>query len=155
MMVLPGHGSSFEDFQADNALCRGYADQQIGGVTAQQALDESTARSAVTTALLGAAIGAAVDGGHGAGIGAATGALLGTAAGSGIGAESAVETQRRYDFAYAQCMYARGHQVPVPGVWRYRGSRAYASPPPPRASSAVRVPPPPPGRPPPPPPGAE
>jgi len=55
--------------------------------------------------------------------------------------------QRRYDIAYQQCMYARGHQVP--GV-----SRAGA----PVPGQRVPVPPPdaatpPPGTPPPPPPG--
>ena len=31
-----------------------------------------------------------------------------------------VPAQRRYDIAYIQCMYAKGHQVPVPG-----GDRSY------------------------------
>lgn len=26
-----------------------------------------------------------------------------------------VSAQRRYDMAYMQCMYAKGHQIPVPG----------------------------------------
>ena len=26
-----------------------------------------------------------------------------------------VPAQRRYDMAYAQCMYAKGHQIPLPG----------------------------------------
>ena len=30
--------------------------------------------------------------------------------------------QRRYDMAYMQCMYAKGHQIPVPG-----GRPAYTS----------------------------
>jgi hypothetical protein len=47
--------------------------------------------------------------------------------------------QQRYDMAYAQCMYAKGHQVPAAGARRQ--GRAYSAPPPP-----------PPGSPPPPPP---
>jgi len=27
-----------------------------------------------------------------------------------------VPAQRRYDMAYMQCMYAKGHQIPVPGT---------------------------------------
>ena len=42
-----------------------------------------------------------------------------------------VPAQRRYDITYMQCMYAKGHQVPVPG-----GGSGYNSPtgppPPPR-----------------------
>jgi hypothetical protein len=157
VLVLPGQGKGFDQFQADNAVCRDFALQQVGGLSPGQALDESTARSAATTALLGAAIGAAADGGRGAGIGAASGALLGTAVGTGVGAESAGETQRRYDFAYMQCMYARGHQVPVGGATGYSGTRGYAAlpPPPPGEHAPSRVPPPPRGRPPPPPPDAD
>jgi hypothetical protein len=34
MLVLPGTGRSFEDFRADEALCRHYALEQVSGVTA-------------------------------------------------------------------------------------------------------------------------
>lgn len=42
--------------------------------------------------------------------------------------------QQRYDFSYQQCMYAKGHKVPVQG--RFEASRgaagaAYPPPPPP------------------------
>jgi hypothetical protein len=58
-----------------------------------------------------------------------------------------VSDQRRYDMAYVQCMYAEGHQVPVPGRgWRSRTSDTPTARPP-------GVPPPPPGAPPAPPPG--
>jgi hypothetical protein len=154
VLVLPGQGRGFEQFQVDNAVCRDFAHQQVGGRSTGQALNESTARTAATTAILGAAVGAAVDGGQGAGIGAASGALLGTAVGAGVGSESAWETQRRYDNAYQQCMYAKGHQVPTVSVNGHVGARAYAvlPPPPPGGSTSSRVPPPPPGPPPPPPP---
>jgi len=36
---------------------------------------------------------------------------------------SALPAQRRYDMAYMQCMYAQGHQIPVPG-----GRPGYTSP---------------------------
>jgi hypothetical protein len=39
------------------------------------------------------------------------------------------EQQRRYDFAYIQCMYVRGHRVPVPG--QFTGAPASGPPPPP------------------------
>jgi hypothetical protein len=50
------------------------------------------------------------------------------------------EQQRRYDFAYIQCMYAKGHRVPVPG--QLTGAPAGNPPPPPSGSP----PPPPPGQ---------
>jgi hypothetical protein len=53
-------------------------------------------------------------------------------------------TQQRYDFAYQQCMYARGHLVPVA-----RGSMPRK----PSPSASTPPPPPPPGSPPPPPAG--
>jgi len=36
-------------------------------------------------------------------------------AGSGAADASWSEQQRRYDFAYVQCMYAKGHRIPVIG----------------------------------------
>lgn len=57
-------------------------------------------------------------------------------------------TQWRYDSAYVQCMYARGHKVPVPGGWG-AGSPTSA----PASAVPADVPAPPPGPPPPPPPG--
>jgi len=63
------------------------------------------------------------------------------------------ETQDEYDMAYLQCMYARGHQIPVS-----RGAApAYTAPPESPQAPASRpadVPPPPAGSPPPPPSGA-
>jgi hypothetical protein len=41
-----------------------------------------------------------------------------------------VPAQRRYDMAYMQCMYAKGHQVPVPGGRPGYNSSAPTSPPP-------------------------
>lgn len=44
---------------------------------------------------------------------------------------SAYDTQRRYDLSYIQCMYAKGHRVPVLGPMTARP--AQAPPPPPDA----------------------
>ena len=69
---------------------------------------------------------------------------------------SELPAQRRYDMAYMQCMYAKGHQVPVAG-----GPQGYVSPSSPSTSAPAAeslppgVPPPPAGAPPPPPPGLE
>lgn len=132
IMVLPGHGKTFEQFQEDNAYCRQYASEQIGGQSAQQAANETTLKSAGVGALLGGALGAAVGDSRGAGVGAATGALLGATAGSANGYSDAGGAQQRYDNAYAQCMYAKGNQIPVAGQRRhYRRRHAYYPPPPP------------------------
>jgi hypothetical protein len=63
VLVLPGTGKPFEQFQADVSVCRSWAAQQVKG--------------------------AFMD-------------------------APAYEVQRRYDNAYIQCMYAKGHQVPSP-----------------------------------------
>jgi hypothetical protein len=61
-------------------------------------------------------------------------------------ANEGTTTQQRYDFAFQQCMYARGHQIPIA-----RGSMPRQ---PPRSTAATPPPPPPPeGAPPPPPAG--
>jgi hypothetical protein len=54
VLVLPGNGKSFEQFQTDDAACRQWSAQQTG-----------------------------------------------------------TSVQVRYDIAYAQCMYAKGNQIPV------------------------------------------
>ena len=43
-----------------------------------------------------------------------------------------VPAQQRYDMAYMQCMYAKGHQVPVPGGRSGYNSSAPPTSPPPR-----------------------
>lgn len=63
VLVLPGEGKPFQQFQADVDVCRQWAAQQVKG--------------------------AFMD-------------------------APAWEVQRRYDNAYVQCMYAKGHQVPSP-----------------------------------------
>lgn len=61
VMVLPGSGRPFDQFQADVSVCRDWAAAQVKG--------------------------AFMD-------------------------APSWEVQRRYDNAYIQCMYAKGHQVP-------------------------------------------
>jgi hypothetical protein len=117
VMVLPGSRTSFEQFQLDDSVCRGFAMQQ-SGVTAQQAAaEDGVATAAVGTAVgaaAGAAIGAAVgEPAAGAAIGAGSGLLMGTAAGADQAYASAFTVQERYDHAYLQCMYAKGNQIPM------------------------------------------
>ena len=116
VLVLPGSGKSFEQFQADDAVCRQWAAQQIG-TAPQEAANQSTAKSAVAGTVIGAGLGAAIGSasgaaGTGAAIGAASGLLLGSAAGASAGYASGYEAQRRYDIAYQQCMYAKGNVTP-------------------------------------------
>jgi outer membrane lipoprotein SlyB len=133
VMVLPGAGKPFDQFQLDDMVCRQYAQQQVGVAPGQAAT-----QSAVNTAVLGTAIGAAAGAAIGAatghpGVGAAVGAggglLTGTAAGAQAGAVSSGALQERYDIAYVQCMYAKGDQVP--GVAAAPSPTAPPPPPPP------------------------
>lgn len=141
VMVLPGSGKNFDQFRADDYECRNFASDQIGGATAEQAQVDSAVKSAALGTAVGAVAGAIIGGHRGAAAGAGTGLLVGSAAGAGAAQGSAGSMQRRYDISYAQCMYAKGHQIPSSG--RFDGQRRAYGPPPP---------PPPPGTPPPPPP---
>jgi hypothetical protein len=143
VMVLPGTGRSMDSFRADDVACRDYAYVQIGGRTAQEAATQSAVASAAVGTAVGAAAGAAFGGSQGAAVGAGTGLLFGSAVGAGTASASGYGSQRQYDNAYIQCMYAKGHRVPVPGNVTYSA--------PVRATEAG-IPPPPPGLPPPPPP---
>ncbi len=145
VLVLPGTGRSFEQFRADDQECRQYAAYQIG-TSAEEAQVDSGVRSAAIGAGVGAVAGAIADGGRGAGTGAAVGLVLGSVAGAGTASSSGRDAQRRYDHSYQQCMYAKGHRVPVAG--RYDQPLQQQAP-------VVNPPPPPPpaGTPPPPPPG--
>jgi hypothetical protein len=145
VMVLPGTGKTFDQFRYDDNDCRQFAAQQTG-ITPDNAAVDSGVRSAAVGTLIGAAAGAAINGGRGAAVGAGSGLLFGSAAGSGAAATSAYDAQRRYDVGYTQCMYAKGHRVPVSGRMMTEGG---GYPPPPNSSGYS---PPPPGTPPPPPP---
>jgi hypothetical protein len=138
VMVLPGSGKSFDQFRVDDYTCRQFAQAQIGGTNAQQAATESGVKSAAVGAAVGAAAGALIGGHEGAGSGAGAGLAFGALAGTGAAQGSALNLQQRYDASYVQCMYAKGHRVPVSGQMQQAPARGNYAPPPP--------PPPPPSR---------
>lgn len=142
MLVLPGTGRSMDSFRYDDNECRQYAYAQIGGTTPQQAANQAAVGSAVVGTAVGAAAGAAMGGSQGAAVGAGVGLVGGSAWGANSAYASGYGTQRQYDNAYIQCMYAKGHRVPVPANMAYPRS----------VRSDPDIPPPPPGAPPPPPP---
>lgn len=137
VMVLPGSGKNFDQFRYDDYECRQYAYQQVEGRTAKDAAVSSGLNSAAIGAGLGAIAGTAFGGGRGAAIGAGTGLLAGGLSGSGTARTSGDINQQRYDNSYIQCMYAKGHNVPVYGNIQEnpspqnRGNRGYSNPPPP------------------------
>jgi OmpA family protein len=133
VMVLPGGGKPFDQFQADDVVCRQYAQQQLG-LTPGQGAAQSTINTAALGTALGAAAGAAIGAatghpGTGAAVGAGGGLLTGTAAGAQAGGTASGVLQQRYDTAYVQCMYAKGNQVP--GVAAAPSPSAAPPPPPP------------------------
>jgi hypothetical protein len=146
VMALPGTGKTFEQFRSDDAMCRNYAQDQIGGAKANDVAVDAGARSAVLGTVIGAVAGAAIGGSRGAGVGAGTGLLMGTAVGAGAAETSVYGLQRSYDHAYLQCMYANGERVPISGS--YSRNQVQAAP---AAGTPYPPPPPPPGTPPPPP----
>ncbi len=130
--VMPGPGKPFEVFMADDALCRQWAQQQIGGASPSQTANQNLATGALAGTMVGAGIGALIgsttgDAGAGAAIGAGAGLLGGTAMATGPAYASEWQLQRQYDIAYQQCMYAKGNQIP--GVVRRR-AQTYVPPPP-------------------------
>lgn len=141
VMALPGSTKSFDQFRLDDGACRQYAYEQVAGVMPARAAESSGVRSAAVGTVLGAAAGAAIDGSSGAATGAGVGLLVGGLAGTSAANQSAYDAQRRYDTGYVQCMYAKGHRVPVSG--RYTPEAA--------APASSYYPPPPPGSAPPPP----
>ena len=162
VMVLPGTGKNFDQFQIDDAVCRQWAAQQTGTTTEKASTNTAVAGAAVGTVLgaaAGAALGAAAGNpGIGAAAGAGVGLLGGTAVGAGNASTAHASVQRRYDASFMQCMYAKGHQIPVPrgSAPAYTSSptpRAVSTPPPPPPPPPASTPPPPAGTPPAPPPG--
>lgn len=153
VMALPGQGRNFDEFRTDDMVCRDYAYQQIGGAAREQAAANAQVGSAALGTMLGALAGAAIGGHNGAGVGAGAGLLIGSATAADSAHASLRGGQRQYDMAYVQCMYAKGHRVPLNGSYSPTSTApaAAAMPPPPPTSTANR-PPPPPGTPPPPPP---
>jgi len=145
VMVLPGSAKSFDEFRFDDHECRAYASSQVGGQTAADAANNSAVKSAAVGTAVGAAAGGLMGGSSGAGVGAGVGLLGGSMVGASTGEASGYSLQRRYDHGYQQCMYAKGHQIPMAG--RYAPNR--------QATKQAAPPPPPPPGPPPPPPAAK
>lgn len=135
--VLPPPHKAFETFQAEQATCKYYADDQVRG-QAERANSTGLLEGLGATAL-GAGLGAAVGGGHGAAVGTAMGATAGTVVGAGTSSKQDRSIQRQYDDAYVQCMVAKGNLIsqPVP-----RQTVIYQPAPPPTV--IVTQPPPPP-----------
>lgn len=144
VLVLPGTGKTFDRFRVDDQDCRGFAYNAIGGQKAEEESKDTAVKSAVVGTAIGTAAGALL-GGH---QGAAVGAGVGLAGGSIVGADASRATsgsaQQRYDHAFTQCMYAKGHKVPVAGRYAYesRGSNSNTQ------AARTPPPPPPPGKPP-------
>ena len=153
MMSLPGTGKTFDQFRVDDGECQRYAFSVIGGNTAEKAAEDSAVKSAVIGTAVGAAAGAVIGGRNSAGIGAGTGLLFGSVAGTDASQRSAYGSQKRYDNAYIQCMYARGNRVPVSAeMAQSLRQQTPAAPPSVPTQSAGPVPEPPRGLPPAPPP---
>jgi hypothetical protein len=142
--VLPGTTKNFDQFRGDDSECRQYAYYQSGGATGEDAAADAAVRNAAIGTVVGAAAGALIGGGRsGAAVGAGTGLIVGSSAGYSASNATWYELQRRYDTAYVQCMYSKGHQVPgANGSARRQSSSTYSAPPPPPAGT----PPPPPPR---------
>jgi hypothetical protein len=115
VQVMPGPGKTFDAFQADQFTCKGFAAQQVQGQA--DAANQRAVGGAVLTTLLGAGLGAAIgsvggNAGGGAAIGAAAGAGGGALGGADASSQAQWGIQQQYDNAFAQCMYAKGEQVP-------------------------------------------
>lgn len=108
--VMPAPGKPFDQFVGEDTICRQFALQSINGTP------KDAKNNAVGTALAGTAIGTAagalIGGRSGASVGAGVGLIGGSAAGAGEAGYEARDIQWSYDNAYAQCMYAKGNQVP-------------------------------------------
>jgi outer membrane lipoprotein SlyB len=141
VMALPGAGKSFDQFQADDAICIRWAEQRTG-MSPQDTANQNTVTGAVVGTAIGAGLGAAIgaatgNAGAGAAIGAGSGLLVGTSSGANAGQASGWNAQRRYDNAYMQCMYSKGNQVPGTSQRTRRVRRAMPPPPPPQYMDSV------------------
>jgi hypothetical protein len=148
VMSLPGSRKSFDEFRADDAVCRQFAYEQVGGATAQDAAVQAGVGSAVVGTAIGAGAGALMGGSQGAGVGAGVGLVTGALVGQSYAGGSYWSVQQRYDNAYQQCMYAKGNKIPVSGAYaRSIREQSVAAPSP----GSIAPYPPPPNAPPPPP----
>jgi len=142
--VMPAPGKSFDQFVGEDNMCRQFAQNSIGTSASQAATDSEVKSMAVGTAI--GAVAGVLGGGNrnSAGSGAAVGMLGGAAIGSGEARYSERETQRRYDIAYEQCMYAKGNQLPQGAYYQPRVIYAQPPAPPAPAPAPTYYPPPPP-----------
>jgi hypothetical protein len=152
VMALPGTGKTFDQFREDDAYCKQYANAQVEGETPNRASILSGLGTAAIGTGVGAAAGGAFGGGTGAAIGAGSGLLLGGLMGTGTARDSGNIRQQRYDTGYTQCMYGKGHRVPVAGQVMDNSRNQPLGAPSQPISNPAMPPPPPPGNPPPPPP---
>jgi hypothetical protein len=152
VMALPGAGKTFDQFREDDVYCKQFANAQVGGETPNRASVLSGLGTAIIGTGLGAAAGGAFGGGSGAAIGAGSGLLLGGLMGTGTARDSGNIGQQRYDAGYTQCMYGKGHRVPVAGQVIDNSRNQPVGEPSQPLSNTTMPPPPPPGNPPPPPP---
>ncbi|BCT68057.1 hypothetical protein [Nitrosospira sp. NRS527] len=149
VMALPGTGKTFDQFREDDVYCKQYANAQMGGETPNRASILSGLGTAAIGTAIGAAAGGAFGGGTGAAFGAGSGLLLGGLVGTGTARDSGNIGQQRYDAGYTQCMYSKGHRVPVSGqVMDNTRNQPVEAPSQPLSNTTM----PPPGNPPPPPP---
>ena len=130
VLVMPGGGKSFEAFQADDAACRSWSQNQAGwqaNETVNQNLVGGTAAGGLLGAAAGALIGAASGStGPGAAIGAGAGALAGGAAQAGRNQQRAASNQQaqanqnaniqQYNRAKAVCIKGNQHQIAFAGA---------------------------------------
>ena len=123
ILALPGTNRTFDSFRAAAQDCRLYASRQI-----TVPVTDPGVQSAVVGTAVGAAAGAAIGGQQGAAVGAGTGLLMGSAVGADSNREYTYGTQRQYDHAYIQCMYGRGHKVPVSAEFAKNLSQSPAAP---------------------------
>lgn len=140
VMVLPTPGKSIEKFHTEDMACRQWAGERIG-LSAQDTANKNVVTGAAVGTAIGAGAGALIgaasgNAGEGAAIGAGTGLLFGAASGANAGQDYGWEAQQRYDYAYVQCMYSKGNQIPE-RVHRYRIRRIN----PPRQPDRYSVPP--------------
>lgn len=139
--AMPGSRKSVDQFHYDDESCRQYAVQATGGTPGDAAASAAVGGAVVGT-ILGAAVGGLLGGGDGARVGAGLGLFSGTAVGAGNAQAASYTTQQRLDNSYYQCMYSRGHKVPMPASYartlRQTSTRSapapYVSAPPPYAA---------------------
>jgi hypothetical protein len=142
--ALPPQGKPFEVFQAEQAGCKQYADDQVRG-QADRA-NSTGVLEGVGGTVLGAGLGAALGGGHGAAVGAGLGAVGGTAVGANTSGHEQRGIQQQYNDAYVQCMVAKGNQVQQPVVYAPQAPTTtviYTQPAPPPTVVYTTAPPPP------------